>query len=62
VLAWVVAEPRLACPIVGARNVEQLDDTLGGMEVRLSPQERAEIPAVLPGRWVGGDPVYDGVL
>jgi hypothetical protein len=32
------------------------------MEIALSAQERAEIPAVLPGRWVGGDPVYDGVL
>ena len=35
---------------------------LGGMEVTLSPEERAGLPAVLPGRWVGGDPVYDGVL
>jgi aryl-alcohol dehydrogenase-like predicted oxidoreductase len=61
-LAWVMAEQRVTCPIVGARNLEQLNDTLGGMEVTLSPEERAELPAVLPGRWVGGDPVYDGVL
>jgi aryl-alcohol dehydrogenase-like predicted oxidoreductase len=58
-LAWVLAESRVTCPIVGARNLEQLDDTLGGLEVALTPEERADIPAVLPGRWVGQDPVYD---
>ncbi|MHB0856993.1 MAG: aldo/keto reductase [Anaerolineae bacterium] len=58
-LAWVLGEPRVTCPIVGARNLEQLEDTLGGLELALSPEERAAIPAVLPGRWVGKDPVYD---
>jgi len=58
-LAWVLAEPRISCPIVGARNVEQLEDTLGGLEIRLTPEERAALPAVLPGRWVGRDQVYD---
>jgi hypothetical protein len=37
----------------------QLTDTLGGLEIALTPQERAAVPAVLPGRWVGEDPVYD---
>jgi aryl-alcohol dehydrogenase-like predicted oxidoreductase len=58
-LAWVLAEPRVTCPIVGARSLEQLNDTLGGLSVGLSPQEQAAIPAVTPGRWVGEDPVYD---
>jgi len=58
-LAWVLAEPRVTCPIVGARNVEQLNDTLGGLAIKLSPEERKAIPAVLPGRWVGVDQVYD---
>ena len=58
-LAWVLAEPRVTCPIVGARSVEQLNDTLGGLEIKLSQEERAAIPAVLPGRWVGVDQVYD---
>jgi aryl-alcohol dehydrogenase-like predicted oxidoreductase len=58
-LAWVLAEPRVTCPIVGARNLEQLNDTLGGLQLRLSPEERAKVPAVLPGRWVGVDPVYE---
>jgi aryl-alcohol dehydrogenase-like predicted oxidoreductase len=60
-LAWVLAEPRVTCPIVGARTLAQLDDTLGGLEIALTAAERAEIPAVLPGRWVGQDPVYDRV-
>lgn len=58
-LAWVLGEPRVTCPIVGARNLEQFNDTMGGLEVKLSPEERAQIPAVLPGRWLGKDPVYD---
>ncbi|MHB9090927.1 MAG: aldo/keto reductase, partial [Chloroflexota bacterium] len=58
-LAWILAEPRVTCPIVGARNVDQLDDTLGGLEVSLSPEERAGIPAIRPGQWEGVDQVYD---
>ena len=58
-LAWILAEPRVTCPIVGARTPEQLDDTLGGLEIALTPEERAAIPAIRSGRWVGEDPVYD---
>jgi aryl-alcohol dehydrogenase-like predicted oxidoreductase len=58
-LAWVLAEPRVTSPILGARNLEQLRDTFGGLEIQLAPEERAEIPAIASGRWVGQDPVYD---
>jgi aryl-alcohol dehydrogenase-like predicted oxidoreductase len=58
-LAWALGEPRLTCPIVGARTVAQLTDTLGGLAMRLSAEERAAVPAIEPGRWVGLDPVYD---
>jgi aryl-alcohol dehydrogenase-like predicted oxidoreductase len=58
-LAWVMAEPRVTCPIIGARNLEQLDDTMAGIEIALTPEERAAIPAMPAGRWVGVDPVYD---
>ena len=58
-LAWVLGEPRVTCPIVGARNLEQLNDTLGGLEIALSPEERQALPAMPAGRWVGVDPVYD---
>ncbi|MBC7235247.1 MAG: aldo/keto reductase [Chloroflexi bacterium] len=60
-LAWVLAEPRVTCPIVGARNLAQLEDTLGGLNINLTPEERAQVPAIPAGRWVGQDPVYDRV-
>jgi aryl-alcohol dehydrogenase-like predicted oxidoreductase len=58
-LAWVLGEKRVSCPILGARNLEQLNDSIGGLQIALTPEERALIPAVPPGRWVGDDPVYD---
>lgn len=58
-LAWVLGETRVTCPIVGARSVEQLRDSLGGLDVKLSPAERAALPAIGPGHWVGIDPIYD---
>jgi len=54
----VLAEPRVTCPILGARNLEQFNDTIEGLKITLTPEERAAIPAVAPGRWVGVDPVY----
>jgi aryl-alcohol dehydrogenase-like predicted oxidoreductase len=47
---------------VGARSVEQLNDSLGAVRLQLSPEQRAQLPAAMPGRWVGNDPVYDGAL
>jgi aryl-alcohol dehydrogenase-like predicted oxidoreductase len=58
-LAWVLAEPRITSPIIGARTLDQLNDTLGRLDFELTPEARRDIPAVLPGRWVGKDPVYD---
>jgi len=58
-LAWVLAEPRITCPIMGARTMEQFQDTLGGLEIKLTPEERKQIPAVPARRWIGVDPVYD---
>ena len=57
-VAWVLGDPRVTCPIVGARNLEQFEDSVQGADLRLTPEERAEIPAVSPGSWVGNDPVY----
>ncbi len=58
-LAWILSEPRVTCPIVGARNLEQFNDTLGGLKITLDQKQRAAIPAVSPGQWVGKDPIYD---
>ena len=60
-LAWVLAEPRVTSPILGARTLAQFNDSIQGLAIKLTPEERAEIPAMMPGRWVGKDPVYDRV-
>jgi aryl-alcohol dehydrogenase-like predicted oxidoreductase len=57
-LAWVLAESRITSPILGARTVEQLRDSLGALERPLTPEEREQVPAIPPGRWVGQDPLY----
>ena len=61
-LAWVMAEPRITAPILGARNMEQLKDSLAGTEITLTAEERNEVPAIPAGRWIGVDPVYDRFL
>ncbi len=61
-MAWVLAEPRVTCPIIGARNMEQFEDTLGALEVKLTPEEREALPSAKPGQWFGVDPVYDRKL
>jgi 1-deoxyxylulose-5-phosphate synthase len=58
-LAWVQADPRVTSPIIGARTVEQLSDTIKGAELNLSPEDRNEVPSVKPCSWVGKDPVYN---
>ena len=57
-LAWVVADPRISTPILGARSLEQISDSIKGAEIALTAEERASIPAVPPAHWVGEDPVY----
>jgi aryl-alcohol dehydrogenase-like predicted oxidoreductase len=37
VLAWLLNQPRLTVPIIGAGRPEQLDDAFSALEVRLSP-------------------------
>lgn len=58
-LAWVMAEPGITAPILGARSMEQIQDSLQGTNISLTEEQRASIPAVVQGRWIGIDPVYD---
>ncbi len=44
--AWVMAHPTVTAPIIGARNLEQLDDTLQCLDMSLDAEERAEITAL----------------
>jgi aryl-alcohol dehydrogenase-like predicted oxidoreductase len=45
-LAWVLAQPAVTAPIIGARNMQQLDDNLRAVDVRLSDDEVARLNAV----------------
>jgi aryl-alcohol dehydrogenase-like predicted oxidoreductase len=47
-LAWVTAQPGVTSPIIGPRTLEQLEDNLKSMEVRLSAEELAKVDAVAP--------------
>jgi aryl-alcohol dehydrogenase-like predicted oxidoreductase len=39
-LAWLLADPLITSPIIGANSLDQLDDNLGAVGVRLSPPEK----------------------
>jgi aryl-alcohol dehydrogenase-like predicted oxidoreductase len=45
-VAWVGAHPAVTAPIIGARNVEQLRDSLAAVDVAMPPELRAEIAAL----------------
>ncbi len=42
-LAWLLADPLITSPIIGANSVEQLKDNLGAVSVRLTPAEKAAL-------------------
>jgi aryl-alcohol dehydrogenase-like predicted oxidoreductase len=39
-LAWMFANPLVTSLIIGPRSLEQLQDNLGAVELRLSPEEK----------------------
>ena len=45
-VAWVASHPMVTAPIVGARDVKQLKDTLQFLDVKLSAEDRAKITAL----------------
>jgi len=47
-VAWVMSHPALTAPIIGARNVEQLEGSLAALAVQMTPEWRAEISALSP--------------
>jgi aryl-alcohol dehydrogenase-like predicted oxidoreductase len=42
-LAWLLTQPNITCPIVGANSIEQLTESLGAAGVRLAPDEMAQL-------------------
>jgi aryl-alcohol dehydrogenase-like predicted oxidoreductase len=45
-VAWVAAHPAVTAPIIGARNLEQLQASLDAVKLEMSPALRAEIAAL----------------
>jgi aryl-alcohol dehydrogenase-like predicted oxidoreductase len=48
-LAWLLAQPSITAPILGANNPQQLADLLPAAELRLTPDEIASLDAVSAG-------------
>lgn len=47
-VAWVASHPGVTAPIIGARNVAQLEGSLKAIEIKMTPELRAEISALSP--------------
>jgi aryl-alcohol dehydrogenase-like predicted oxidoreductase len=47
-VAWVSAHPAITAPIIGARNVKQLEDSLASVEIDLTPELYAQISDLSP--------------
>lgn len=47
-VAWVAGHPAITAPIIGARNVAQLEGSLKAVDINMTPELRAEISALSP--------------
>jgi aryl-alcohol dehydrogenase-like predicted oxidoreductase len=47
-VAWVGSHPAVTAPIIGARSVEQLEDSLAAVDIEMTKELRAEISALSP--------------
>lgn len=44
-VAWVMSNPVVTAPIIGARNLKQLEQTIAALEIEMTPEMRKEISA-----------------
>jgi aryl-alcohol dehydrogenase-like predicted oxidoreductase len=67
-IAWLRQQPGVIVPILGARQVEQLHDNLGALNVTLSPEQLGRLDAVsqvdlgFPHEFLASDGVRDLVF
>jgi len=47
-LAWMINQPGITAPIIGPRTVEQLDETMKALEIKLDQESLAKIDAIFP--------------
>lgn len=48
-MAWLIENPALTAPIIGPRTVEQLEDAIKALEIRLPEDMKAELDKIFPG-------------
>lgn len=53
-IAWVLAKGSTIVPVVGARTRAQLEESLGALEVKLTPADLTRIEAAIPASAVAG--------
>ncbi|MDR5838261.1 aldo/keto reductase [Caballeronia sp. LZ034LL] len=54
-IAWVLAQGKDIVPVIGARRPERLTESLGALDVTLTPDELAAIEAAVPKGAAAGD-------
>lgn len=54
-IAWVLANGNSIVPLIGARTRKQLEESLGALDVQLSPSDLAQIEAAIPPSAVAGE-------
>jgi len=59
-VAWVAAHPGVTAPLLGARNVAQLEGALAAADLTISPELYAEISALTPAPASATDRADDG--
>lgn len=47
-IAWAASHPAVSSPLLGARNIEQLEDCLRSLEINMTTELRAAISALSP--------------
>ncbi|MCL2582745.1 MAG: aldo/keto reductase [Streptosporangiales bacterium] len=47
-VAWIMANPAITAPIIGARNLTQLEDSLDALDVDMTPELREQVSALSP--------------
>jgi aryl-alcohol dehydrogenase-like predicted oxidoreductase len=52
-LAWLLHQPTVTAPIIGARTVRQLDDVVGSVELSLTPEQLGKLNAATDGLGLG---------
>jgi aryl-alcohol dehydrogenase-like predicted oxidoreductase len=54
-LAWLISQPVITAPIVGANSVEQLQNSLGAVDLQLSPDEMEQLERASGGAYLWND-------